>query len=250
VEAVLATGTPTVLVVISGRPYSLGAFAGRCAAIVQAFMPGVEGGQAISGVLSGRLNPSGKLPVGVPNHVGGQPGTYIAAPLGWYSEGVSNLDPRPLFPFGHGQSYTTFVVTRLSLSATEVPVDGSVEVSATVTNTGNRTGAEVVQLYLGDPVAEITRPLKQLAAYAKVHLDPGESRRVTFELHADRTSFTGLDLKRIVEPGEITVMVGSSSEDLPLRESFRLVGRRRVVGEGRVLTTPARISSLSTPFAS
>lgn len=250
VEAVLATGTPTVLVVVSGRPYSLGAFAGRCAAIVQAFMPGVEGGEAISGVLSGRLNPSGKLPVAVPNHVGGQPGTYIAAPLGWYSEGVSNLDPRPLFPFGHGQSYTTFAHSGLSLSATEVPVDGTIEVSATVTNTGDRAGAEVVQLYLGDPVAEVTRPLKQLTAYAKVHLEPGQSRRVTFEVHADRTSFTGLDFERIVEPGEITVMVGSSSEDLPLWDSFRIVGRRRVVGEGRVLTSPARISTASTSFVS
>ena len=242
VDAVLATGTPTVLVVVSGRPYALGAFAERCSAMVQAFMPGVEGGQALAGVLSGRLNPSGKLPVAVPDHHGGQPGTYITAPLGWHSDGVSNLDPRPLFPFGHGLSYTELTYTDLTLSSAEVPVDGAIEISATVTNTGSRSGAEVVQLYLADPVAEVTRPIKQLTAYAKVRLDPGQSRRVTFEVHADRTSFTGRDFQRVVEPGEIDVMVGSSSEDLPLQASFRLVGRRRVVGEGRVLTTPVRIS--------
>lgn len=241
VEAVLQTGTPTVLVVVSGRPYALGAFGGRCAAVVQAFMPGVEGGRAISGVLSGRLNPSGKLPVGIPNHPGGQPGTYLVPPLGWYSAGLSNLDPRPLYPFGHGLSYTTFAIDGLRISAAEVPVDGTVDISATVTNTGTRAGAEVVQLYLADPVAEVTRPIRQLAGYTKVPLEPGESRRVTFEVNADRTSFTGLDLRRVVEPGEISVMVGSSSDELPLVGSFTLVGERRVVGEGRVLMTPVRV---------
>jgi beta-glucosidase len=213
-------------------------------------MPGVEGGQAIAGVLSGRLNPNGKLPVAVPNQAGGQPGTYLVPPLGWYSQGVSNLDPRPLFPFGHGLSYTTFELSDLRISPDTVPVDGTVEITATVANTGDRAGEQVVQLYLADPVAEVTRPLKQLTAYAKVKLDPGEAALVTFDVHADRTSFTGLDHERVVEPGEIEVMVGSSSEDLPLLGSFRLVGRRRVVGEGRVLMTPARISHAITPVLS
>ena len=119
----LATGTPTVLVVVSGRPYALGRFAERCAAVVQAFMPGAEGGHALAGVLTGRVNPSGRLPVGVPGHHGGQPGTYLAAPLAWFSEGVSNLDPRPLYPFGHGLSYTGFEVTNLALDTTTVAPD-------------------------------------------------------------------------------------------------------------------------------
>ena len=168
VEQILQVGKPVVLLVVSGRPYALGAYAGRCAAIIQAFMPGSEAAGAITGVVTGRVNPSGRLPIGIPGHPGGQPGTYLAAPLAWHSEGVSNLDPRPLFPFGHGLSYTTFSLTDLRLSATEVPTDGSVEVSATVTNTGARSGAEVVQLYLGDPIAQVTRPLKQLIGYAKV----------------------------------------------------------------------------------
>ncbi|HQE31888.1 MAG TPA: glycoside hydrolase family 3 N-terminal domain-containing protein [Propionibacteriaceae bacterium] len=242
VEAVLQTGTPVVLVVVSGRPYSLGAFASRCAAVVQAFMPGEEGGSAIAGVLSGRLNPSGKLPVGVPNHPGGQPGTYLVAPLSWFSEGISNLDPRPLYPFGHGLSYTSFEVSGLEVSATEVPVDGSVAISATVANTGDRAGAEVVQLYVHDAYASIVRPVKQLVGYAKVHLEPGEQRRVTFDLHADRVSFTGIDYQRIVEPGVIEVSVGTSSEDRPLTAEVTFVGETRVVGEGRVLLTPVTMA--------
>lgn len=241
VEAVLATGTPTVLVVISGRPYSLGGFADRCAAVIQAFMPGEEGGAALAGVLSGRVNPTGKLPIGLPDHPGGQPGTYLAAPLAWHSEGVSNLDPRPLFPFGFGTSYTSFSVSDLQVSEQEIPSDGTVEVSATVTNTGDREGAEVVQLYLGDVVAQVVRPIKQLVGYAKVWLAPGESQRVTFELHADRTSFTGIDYRRIVEPGEFRLLVGTSSEDLPLEGTVTITGDVRVVPEGHVLTTPVRV---------
>ena len=244
VEAVLATGTPTILLVISGRPYALGDVADRCAAIVQAFMPGQEGGAALAGVLSGRLNPEGKLPVAIPAHHGGQPGTYLAAPLAWYSQGISNLDPRPLYPFGFGISYTRFDVADLELSTVEVTPDGSLEVSATVTNTGARSGAEVVQLYLADPVAQVARPVKQLVGFAKVRLEPHETKRVTFDLHMDRTSFIGRDHERVVEPGEMRVMVGSSSEDHPLDATFRIIGDLRVVPEGRVLTTPVRVSHL------
>jgi len=244
VEAVLATGTPTVLVVVSGRPYALGDFADRCAAIVQAFMPGQEGGRALAGVLSGRVNPQGKLPVGIPAHHGGQPGTYLAVPLAWWDEGISNLDPRPLFPFGHGLSYSRFEVTDLEISRDVVDTDGVVDVSVSVTNAGDRAGAEVAQLYLADPVAQVTRPIKQLVGYAKVRLQPGETQRVTFAVHMDRTSFIGTDYRRIVEPGRIEVMVGASSEDLPLRGAFHVAGPTREVPEGRVLTTPARVSHL------
>lgn len=243
VTRVLETGTPTVLVVISGRPYSLGAFTrnANCRAVVQAFMPGSEGGPALAGVLSGRINPTGKLPIAVPDHPGGQPGTYLAPPLGWWSEGVSNLDPRPLFGFGHGIGYTSYELSDLALSATEISTDGSIEVAATVTNTGDRAGAEVVQLYLNDVVGQVTRPIIELVGYAKVPLEPGESTRVRFTLHADRTSFTGVDYRRIVEPGEFVVRVGSSSTDLPLQASFQITGGVREVGEGRVLTTPVSV---------
>ncbi|WP_102157906.1 glycoside hydrolase family 3 N-terminal domain-containing protein [Zhihengliuella halotolerans] len=245
VEAVLATGTPTVLVLVTGRPYSLGAFADRAAGIVQAFMPGEEGGPAVASVLTGGVNPSGKLPVQIPDHVGGQPGTYLTPPLGWYSDGVSNLDPRPLYPFGFGLSYTEFEVRDLEISAEEIAADGTVEVSATVTNTGARDGAEVVQLYVRDEVASVVRPRRALTGFAKVHLAAGESKRVTFEVHADRTSFTGLDHRRIVEPGAFGIEVGTSSEDLPLTGRFTIIGEVREVPEGRVMDTPVRVRAVS-----
>ncbi|MGP9745845.1 glycoside hydrolase family 3 N-terminal domain-containing protein [Brachybacterium sp. AOP29-B2-41] len=246
VEAVLATGTPVVLVLVTGRPYSLGAYKGRAHAIVQAFMPGEEGASAIAGVLSGRVNPSGRLPIGIPNGVGGQPGTYLAPVLAWESDGISNLDPKPLFPFGHGLSYSRFEYSALELSAPQIAADGTVEISATVTNTSDRDGKEVVQLYLSDPVASVVRPLKRLVGFTKVGLAAGESTRVTFQLHADRTSFTGPDLQRIVEPGEFRVRLGASSEDVTLEGSFRIEGEVRVLSPGRhVLDTPATVSPVA-----
>src|SRR5690625_778447 len=137
-----------VLVLVTGRPYALGAYAGRARAIVQAFMPGQEGAGAIAGVLSGRVNPSGRLPIGIPGGVGGQPGTYLAPVLAWVSDGISTLDPKPLFPFGHGLSYSRFEYSDLQISAPQIDADGSVEISATVTNASERDGKEVVQLYL------------------------------------------------------------------------------------------------------
>lgn len=242
VEAVLATETPTVLVVISGRPYSLGAFAPRCAAVVQAFMPGEEGGPALAGVLSGRINPSGRLPVGIPDHPGGQPGTYLAPALGWFSEGISNLDPRPLYPFGHGLGYTSFELSGLNLDAECIDVVGETHVSVTVANTGDREGAHVVQLYASDTHAQVVRPLKELIGYVKVKLAAGESKRVTFTVHADRLSFTGLGMRRIVEPGEHVLSVGNSSEDRPLSATLTLTGTTRVVPEGRRLLTPVTVT--------
>ena len=240
VDALIATGTPVVLVVVSGRPYALGRHTGA-AALVQAFMPGEEGGAAIAGVLSGRVNPSGRLPVQVPRLAGGGPGTYLQPPLGAFSEGVSNLDPTALFPFGHGLTYTTFDYSDLRLSAAEVPVDGELTVRVRVANTGDRAGAEVVQLYLHDVVAPVTRPLVQLAGFARVPLGAGESAEVEFTLHADRTSFVGPDLTRIVDPGEIEVHVGRSAADLPLSGGFRLIGARREAGADRVLLTGTRV---------
>jgi hypothetical protein len=124
-DALLEVGTPVVIVVVSGRPYALSEVHGRAAALVQAFMPREEGGQAIAGVLSGRIQPSGRLPVQIPRH-GGRPGTYLQPPLGAHNTDTSNLDPTPLFPFGHGRSYTTVEIENLPLSSTEIPTDGAV----------------------------------------------------------------------------------------------------------------------------
>ncbi|HEY1665900.1 MAG TPA: glycoside hydrolase family 3 C-terminal domain-containing protein, partial [Trebonia sp.] len=238
------TGIPVVAVLVTGRPYALGAVAGRLAAVVQTFFPGEEGGQAIAGVLTGRVTPSGRLPVEVPRDPGAQPSTYLRS-RNAEKHSASVVDPTPLFAFGHGLSYTTFEYADLELSAGEVPTDGEVRVSCTVRNTGAVAGTEVVQLYLGDPVATVVRPVKWLAGFARASLAPGEAARVTFLLHADRTSFTGRDLTRIVEPGTIAVTLGGSSDDLPLTGSFTLTGPLRTVGIDRVLDTPVSVKKLT-----
>ena len=243
-EAVLDTGVPTVLLLVTGRPYALGAYAGRCAAVAQAFMPGVEGAGAIARVLSGVVNPSGRLPVAIPRTRGGQPGTYLAPALGWYAEGISNLDPRPLYPFGSGTSYTTFAYSAPSVSSPTVDVSGTVEYALTVTNTGGHEGAEVVQLYFSDPCAEVVRPLTELIGFTKVDLAAGASARVTFVVHTDRFSFTGRDLERIVEPGTVLLSAGHSSQELLEPLAVEVVGERRGVPEGRVLTTPVSLEIL------
>jgi hypothetical protein len=244
--AVLATGTPVVLVLLSGRPYALGGLAERAAAVVQAFFPGEEGAGAVAGVLAGRVDPSGRLPVSVPRDPGSQPATYLHARLGERTD-VSSVDPTPLYPFGHGLTWTRFDYDDLAVEPSTddgavVPTDGAARIAATVRNTGERPGTEVVQLYLSDPVASVVRPVRWLASWARVRLEAGQAAQVVFIVHADRTSFTGRDLDRIVEPGRIEVAVGRSSADLPLRGAFDLVGPRRVLGANRILTVPVHVA--------
>jgi Glycosyl hydrolase family 3 C-terminal domain/Fibronectin type III-like domain len=238
---VLATGTPTVLVVISGRPYALGRCAGQAAAIVQAFLPGEEGGPALAGVISGRVNPSGKLPVQIPRDPGINPATYLHPGLGGYSHTISSLDPTPLFPFGHGLSYTTFSYSDLQISTPRIPADGAVTASVTVTNTGDQAGAEVVQLYFRDPVASVTRPLRQLLGFARVNLEPAQAATVSFHIHTDRFAFVGASLDRVVEPGTIKLYAGSSSTDVRSAVTLELQGPARTVRGKRQLVTSARV---------
>ncbi|WP_105968856.1 glycoside hydrolase family 3 N-terminal domain-containing protein [Streptomyces geranii] len=232
VEAVLAAGKPVVLIVNSGRPYAVGRFASAASALVQVFLPGEEGGRAVAELLSGRVNFSGKLPVQIPDSPGGQPYTYLHPPLGDRQSFLSNLDPTPAFPFGHGLSYTGFDIDLLAVDRQQVPTDGEFTVSARVRNTGAVAGAETVQLYAVDPVAQVTRPVRSLLGFAKVVLAPGEQATVRFQVHTDRLAFTGLDGRRIVEAGEILLYAGSSSLDTPVREAVLLVGPER---DARVL---------------
>jgi len=242
-QALADTGKPVVAVLVTGRPYAIGDVAGGLASVVQAFFPGEEGGHAIAGVLTGRVVPSGKLPVEMLGSAGSQTSTYLR-PRNAGRHSGSSVDPTPLFAFGHGLSYTTFEYADLGLSATEISTDGTVEISCTVRNTGTMSGTEVVQLYLSDPVAQVVRPVRWLAGYARVPLSPGQASRVAFRLHADRTSFTGLAGARIVEPGEIGVGVGGASDNLPLAASFKLAGPVRTVGTDRVLDTPATVHEI------
>ncbi|MFH9939576.1 glycoside hydrolase family 3 N-terminal domain-containing protein [Streptomyces murinus] len=233
-DALVATGVPVVLVLLTGRPYALGRWQGRLAAVVQAFFPGEEGGPALAGVLSGRVNPSGRLPVSVPHRPGGQPWTYLQPPLGLAGE-VSNLDPTPLYPFGHGGSYTAFAWEDFTGPGAQIPTDGGYDLSLTVRNTGERAGAEVVQLYLHDPVASVTRPDIRLIGYRRVELAPGEARRLTFRFHTDLSSFPDRTGTRIVEPGELELRLAASSTDVRHRARLRLTGPVRPVGAGRRL---------------
>ena len=234
--AVLATGTPVVLVLLSGRPYALGAYAGRAAAIVQAFFPGEEGGPAVAGVLAGDAEPGGRLPVGVPASPSGPYGGYLAPALGRRND-ASTVDPSPLFPFGHGLSYTGFAWSAVAASAEEIGTDGTVTVGVTVTNTGARAGTEVVQLYLHDPVAQVTRPVVRLVGYAKVRLAAGGSARVEFEVPAAAAAFTGRAGRRVVEPGELELRLGSSSAVVRATVPLRLTGPERPAVLATVLAT-------------
>ena len=243
-HALADTGLPVIAVLVTGRPYALGGVAGRLAAVVQTFFPGEEGGSAIAGVLTGRVSPSGKLPVEIPRDAGAQPSTYLRSKNAALTN-ASSVDPTPLFAFGHGLSYAAFEYSDLALSACEVPTDGALQVSCTVRNAGPVAGTEVVQLYLEDPVSTVVRPVRWLTGFARAALGPGEAARVTFRVHADRTSFTGQGLTRIVEPGTITVTIGGSSDDLPLTGSFTLTGPVRTVGIDRVLDTPVSVKKLT-----
>lgn len=241
-EALADTGTPVVAVVVSGRPYALGPVADRLAAVVQAFLPGEEGMPAVAGVLSGRVNPSGRLPVSVPRSSGGQPVTYLGPDLAHRSE-VSSVDPTPRHPFGHGLSYTRFVWEDPRVDAgavhpeeaTRVGTDGEVTVGCTVRNVGGAAGTEVVQLYLHDPVAQVARPRRQLVGYARVHLEAGEARAVDFSVHADLASYTGPDGRRVVEPGRLELLLSASSEDVRHTVPVLLTGPTRVVDHTRRL---------------
>ncbi|WP_146362674.1 beta-glucosidase family protein [Arthrobacter yangruifuii] len=243
-ETLMDTGAPVVLVLLTGRPYALGRASADAAAVVHAFFPGEEGGPAIAGVLSGRVNPSGRLPVSVPASPGAQPSTYLAAPLAQTSD-VSSIDPTPAFAFGHGLSYSSFEWSGFALEGpAEFGVDGETSVSVTVANTGARDGVEVVQLYLHDPVASVVRPVQRLAGFARVPLAAGASARVSFAVPADAASFTGRNGVRIVEPGELELRLGVSSTDIRATAGVTLTGTVREVDHTRRLHCPAEVSPL------
>ncbi|MEA4945423.1 MAG: glycoside hydrolase family 3 N-terminal domain-containing protein [Propionicimonas sp.] len=239
-EAVLATGTPTVVTLLAGRPYALGEAGSRASALLAAFFLGEEGTAAIAGVLSGRVNPSGRLPVSLPAHAGSQPSTYLAAPLARRS-GVSTIDPTPAYGFGHGLSYTAFAWTDAQANAGRVATDQPVTVSIRIANTGDRAGAEVVQLYLHDPFASVVRPVQRLIGFTRVPLEPGQAARVSFSVHPDLTSFTGVSGTRIVEPGRIEFGFARSSSDIVATLPIDLTGPVRQVDHTRVLHPEVRV---------
>jgi len=216
-EAVRTTGTPLVVIYIEGRPLEMNWAAANADALLTAWYPGQEGGNALADVLSGDVNPSGRLPISVPRSVGQLPVYYNRKhPQG---HDYVELPASPLYAFGYGKSYTTFAYSDLKV---EKKGETDFEVVFRLKNTGQREGEEVVQLYLRDEVASVVQPLKQLKKFRKVRLKPGEEQQLTFTLRAGDLEIINREMQRTVEPGEFTVMVGASSADIRLEGKFRV----------------------------
>ncbi len=221
VKAVQATGKPTVVVLMNGRPLTINWIAENTPAILETWFAGSQAGNAIADVLFGDVNPGGKLPVTFPRAVGQIPLYYNHKNTGRppeannkYTSKYLDVDWRPLFPFGYGLSYTQFKITNLQLSAQRIPLDGKLIVTVDVENTGKRAGDEVVQLYIRDVAASVTRPVKELKGFQRITLQPGERKRVEFLLTAEQLGFWNRQMRFLVEPGGFKVMVGPNSEDL------------------------------------
>lgn len=214
-EAVYATGTPLVVVLINGKPLSIPWIKEHAYAIVEAWNPGNEGGTAIAGILFGDRNPSGKLTISFPYHVGQQPVFYNQLP-GWHADDYVDMSAEPLFAFGEGLSYTTYVYSSLTFSPTTLHAGETLRVEVDVKNTGDRAGVEIVQLYVNDVYSSVTTPVKELKAFQRVELQSGESKTVTLDVPYEALALVNQDLQTVVESGEFEIMVGSSSRDQDL----------------------------------
>jgi beta-glucosidase len=208
----IETGKPVILVMLEGRPRIITDIAQNAKGILVGFLPGMEGGNAIADVLFGDVNPSGKLPVTYPKTPNGIT-LYDYKPIEYYDGNYYE----PLWPFGFGLSYTTFEYSNLKISSHEITENDELVVKVDVKNTGSKAGKEAVQLYLTDLYGSVTRPNKQLKAFEKISLNPGEVKTVEFKINRQHLSFIGQDNKRIVEPGDFKVTIQNLTADFTLR---------------------------------
>ena len=223
-EALLATGKPIVLTLFTGRPLTLCWEQEHVPAILNVWFGGSEAAYAIGDVLFGDVNPSGKLTMSFPKNVGQIPIYYAHKNTGrplaeghWFEKFRSNyldVDNEPLYPFGYGLSYTTFQYSDVSLSSHTISSNGSITATVTLTNNGQRDGAEVVQLYIHDLVGSSTRPVRELRGFQKVFLKAGESRQITFQITPDLLRYYNYELQHVAEPGDFGVMIGGNSQQL------------------------------------
>ena len=211
IKEIVAVGKPTCAFVNSGPPLSIGNLVASVPAVMQCWYLGQEGGYAIADALFGEINPSGKLPISFPRTAGHIPAYYNYKPSARRGYNLG-FEVSPLFAFGHGLSYTTFEYSKPRLSSTTMNSNGTVTVSVDVKNTGNRKGAEVVQMYIRDDYSSVPRPVKELKGFKKIWLEPGESQTVTFTIDTELLSFYDTNMKWIVEPGDFTIMIGTSSD--------------------------------------
>ncbi|WP_024553439.1 glycoside hydrolase family 3 N-terminal domain-containing protein [Franconibacter helveticus 513] len=229
-EALVETGKPVVVVMTGGRPYHLGGLESRVAALLMAWAPGQEGGHAIADVLSGKAEPQGRLVVSAPKSAGAMPYYYNHKLKSGGTPYAFHFGAR--YPFGYGLSWTQFDYSPLTLAESEVAVDdGIINVSVTVTNSGERKGSEVAQLYVRDKVASMVRPVQELKAFQRVTLEAGACARLTFSLPVDMLNFTRRDGERIVEPGEFEIHVGASSADIRATATVTVTGETRILGQ-------------------
>ncbi|ELQ6149579.1 glycoside hydrolase family 3 C-terminal domain-containing protein [Cronobacter turicensis] len=238
-EALVETGKPVVVVMTGGRPYHLGGLESRVAAWVMAWAPGQEGGHAIADLLTGNIEPQGRLVVSVPKSAGAMPYYYNHKLKSGGTPYAFHFGSR--YPFGYGKTWTTFRYGELDIAQTHVPMDGVVEASVTVTNSGTQPGSEVVQLYVRDKVASLVRPVQELKAFGRVTLAPGERARVTFRVPVDMLNFTRRDGVRIVEPGEFEIRVGANSGDIRSRGTVTVDGETHVLGHHWQMLSECRV---------
>ncbi|HKM05870.1 MAG TPA: glycoside hydrolase family 3 N-terminal domain-containing protein [Sphaerochaeta sp.] len=242
VDAILDTGKPVVLVLVSGRPYDLRHATEKALAILAAWLPGEGGGEAIANVLFGKANPSGKTPLSFPLCVGSMPYAYNHTPK---AKGLPRQKEfGSVYPFGFGLSYTHFTYEGFSVDSEQMTTSGTIKVALTVKNTGLVAGDEIVQLYVHDVFASIVRPVKELKGFARVSLLPGESCRVTFSLSAEMLSFIADGENRIIEPGECEIMLGKSSEDIVWRHEITVTGHVRTLPKAWTFETSVQIEHL------
>lgn len=239
-QSVYNTGTPVVLVLINGRPLSINWAAEKIPAILEAWLPGEEGGSGIADVLFGDYSPAGKLPVSIPAGVGQTPINYNRKDISHNRDYVF-ANNRPLYPFGHGLSYTDFSYSDLEISPEEIDSIGKVRISMKIENCGRRAGEEVVQLYIKDQIASRSRPVKELKGFAKLSLEPGQSKKVIFTLSTEQLAFYDRDMNLILEPGKFNVMVGSSSVDIRLKGEFTVKGEKKEITGERVYFTDTEV---------
>ncbi|ACK42133.1 MULTISPECIES: glycoside hydrolase family 3 N-terminal domain-containing protein [Dictyoglomus] len=231
-------GKPIVLVLVNGRPQALKWEHENLNAILEAWYPGEEGGDAVADVIFGDYNPSGKLPISFPAVTGQVPVYYNRKPSA-FTDYVEE-SAKPLYPFGHGLSYTTFEYSNLKIHPEKVNALEKVEISFTIKNTGVREGEEVVQLYVHDQVASLERPVKELKGFKKIHLKPGESKRVTFILYPEQLAFYDEFMRFVVEKGIFEIMIGSSSEDIRLTGTFEVL-ETKVITEKRKFASEIKV---------
>jgi beta-glucosidase len=231
VRAIYETGTPTVVVLVNGRPLSTRWTAEHVQAVVEAWRPGEFGGTAVADVLFGDYNPSGRLAITIPRHVGQLPIYYNYKPSKDYwinrawskTRGYVDMPASPLYPFGHGLSYTSYEYSKLRIEPKTIRPGGEARVSVDVRNIGERPGEETVQLYVRETYAPVSLPVKQLRGFERVALNPGETKTVTLTLTPEDLQLLDIDMHWRVVPGDFEIMMGKSSADIPLRGVLKVI---------------------------